>query len=402
MLATSLLKRVLWVLRFPSFAPESGNYRVGAIQTRLPDSIACQIHYPANTTPLQPKQQDFTPYMRPQAVDGIADYSRTPASLLQFLAYRQHPCAVNAEPLQGRFPVVLFSHGLGGCMEMYTQLCQQVASHGFIVVAMEHEEGSGAYAETPLGQPILYSRPDDSPYSRQKVLNFRRPFLKQRVEETTRVLEILLNKNKNATIPPHVQKILQVADTSRGIAFLGHSFGAASLMLATRQYLDSKQQQQQQARMIPNSLSVLDPWCFSLEDDVLNQGMPTEIPTLSILSENWLTNPEVKQVDQFLQHCNTLSSWFIPKSAHASFSDAVSWLPRVVGRKLYLCHKQEQKHKTVPTAAKACVDHIQSALLAAGDNNNYQPPQASEFLQEYKTPQILRKVPSKVVANTAN
>ena len=39
----------------------------------------------------------------------------------------------------GKWPLVLFSHGLGGCEEMYSQLCSFIASYGYIVVAVEHE-----------------------------------------------------------------------------------------------------------------------------------------------------------------------------------------------------------------------------------------------------------------------
>ncbi|PSR94172.1 platelet-activating factor acetylhydrolase, isoform II-domain-containing protein, partial [Coniella lustricola] len=45
---------------------------------------------------------------------------------------------------QPRFPVVVFSHGLGGSRTMYSTICGDLASYGFVVVAMEHRDGSGA------------------------------------------------------------------------------------------------------------------------------------------------------------------------------------------------------------------------------------------------------------------
>ncbi|KND87321.1 Platelet-activating factor acetylhydrolase [Tolypocladium ophioglossoides CBS 100239] len=43
-----------------------------------------------------------------------------------------------------KFPVILFSHGLGGSRLCYSSICGELASFGFIVVALEHRDGSGA------------------------------------------------------------------------------------------------------------------------------------------------------------------------------------------------------------------------------------------------------------------
>lgn len=59
--------------------------------------------------------------------------------------------------MPAQFPVMVFSHGLGGMRTTYSYICADIASHGWVVAAIEHRDGSASLALTESG-PVIYER----------------------------------------------------------------------------------------------------------------------------------------------------------------------------------------------------------------------------------------------------
>jgi platelet-activating factor acetylhydrolase len=53
----------------------------------------------------------------------------------------ESPAGGPAKPI---FPLIMFSHGMGGSKTACSSVCGEFASYGFIVCAVEHRDGSGA------------------------------------------------------------------------------------------------------------------------------------------------------------------------------------------------------------------------------------------------------------------
>lgn len=128
----------------------------------------------------------------------------------------------DAQVVETDFPVVIFSHGLGGNRLIYSSICSDLASHGFIVAAIEHRDGSASLAKGIEDEWIKY---DNVP---PEVWGFRHHQLRHRVAEVELCLSALdhislhgLSSNKNR---PDFKKRLNM----KSLVMAGHSFGGAT------------------------------------------------------------------------------------------------------------------------------------------------------------------------------
>ncbi len=162
LLASSLLLRAQTPGLDPAstpFPPPTGMYPVGTATRLVSDasrtnrfqvatntSFMVTIWYPAQSTSAPASQAAFAPYCD-RALAEHAPYwgaltNRVPS--LGSWARTQAPLAGTAAP----FPIVLYSHGLGdkqgrAARTENTEKAQQLASHGFVVVACDHTDTYG-------------------------------------------------------------------------------------------------------------------------------------------------------------------------------------------------------------------------------------------------------------------
>lgn len=115
--------------------PQGGEAAVRAARAWYPATPA----HPAPTAPLLGAAEA-------QAA-RIGSAGTIPACVLeQMQAVRTAavPRAAMLVPDGPGWPLLLFSHGLGGLAAQNTRLCEELASHGYVVVALSHETGAAA------------------------------------------------------------------------------------------------------------------------------------------------------------------------------------------------------------------------------------------------------------------
>ncbi|WP_436492522.1 alpha/beta hydrolase family protein [Actinokineospora sp. HUAS TT18] len=127
--------------------PLTGPYPVGAAELHLVDATRADPWKPDRRRELMVSVSypaahggQRAPWMSPgiaAAVDTIGvDLLGVPPGSVDWKATRRHAREADRGP--GRWPVVLFSHGLGSLREMHAGLADDLASRGYVVVSMSH------------------------------------------------------------------------------------------------------------------------------------------------------------------------------------------------------------------------------------------------------------------------
>lgn len=131
---------------------EAGPYAVGVLTTVLvdrsrtdavtkePRTLVTEVWYPATDEARQRPKNRYTDFI-PGGVTPLIDTAlkagyRLSAAELDKVFWND--AVRNAPVRQGRFPLIIFSHGNGGTRHQNTFWCDYLASHGYIVVSADH------------------------------------------------------------------------------------------------------------------------------------------------------------------------------------------------------------------------------------------------------------------------
>ncbi|XP_003387647.1 PREDICTED: platelet-activating factor acetylhydrolase-like isoform X1 [Amphimedon queenslandica] len=193
------------LIRGIGIPPPSGSYRVGVTHF-MHKNLFIRLYYPTKAT----SGYQYVPHVynsryRRSALDffgvklaglvsaiaGLVMDTRIPAFLNAPLLNTATPTVdahtstdthshtttdTHSHTAPVSFPALVFSHGLGGSFFSYSAVCCDIASHGFIVAALEHKDGSACLARrrVPPPPPPLANEGEEPNY--QEYLNEWIPF----------------------------------------------------------------------------------------------------------------------------------------------------------------------------------------------------------------------------------
>ncbi|WP_433945901.1 alpha/beta hydrolase family protein [Paenibacillus sp. SN-8-1] len=327
LLGISCIITILPPLALPVFKFEAptGSYAVGTVQYHWKDSardreLNIQVWYPADHT----EGKSHAPYS-PDLSDlakGLSQTYSIPRFLFDYIGLVQTPAYLNA-PISHRkanYPVILFSHGFPGGRYTSTFQTTELASHGFIVISVEHTDGSlttvfpgGKYIGV---DPNLPHYADLTAWD-QLVNNIW-------VKDTEFVIDKLEQINRDDP-----QNIFAGRLDLQRIGMLGHSFGganAAQVMLEDPRIRAAINMDGTFFGTGDLSHGLPRPFLFMSSDPPITSDDLLANPSDSELAANGLTRDEYRLLQQIpirkqeaLQ--NGGQELIIPHADHLTFSD---------------------------------------------------------------------------------
>lgn len=318
-----------------------GAHALGTLRARLPAAggsatrgLFAQLHYPADADAPLLGLEPF-PYFRSEVIEALATSQGLPQWLMRFAigarAEQLDPARAPAHAPRG-WPVIIFSHGLFGTAEFYTQLCRELASMGFIVIAVEHEDGSALYAvDAVTGETIPYTQDprDFDSMTKGEHMTFRQPFLEKRHAELSHTAALVAEAAR-ASLAEDISgsledvalsRVLRRADAGR-LLLAGHSFGATGVVHHLHRLAEST------APLPYHGVLLADVWTEPLPTSVLASGL--QLPFNFLLSDEFAHKENM--VPEYLQLISAsgdqcLSAVHISESNHQWISDTHFWFP---------------------------------------------------------------------------
>jgi len=267
--------------------------------------LMVQIWYPALKSTDQ--EQMFYIERMDERVSYISNELEVPEYLLKNISKIKSNSFYNAESIDGLFPIILFSHGLGGMRTQNTIQAEALASRGYVVVSTDHmyDANISLYPDQNFAENLSHT---DS-LKGEEWYDIRNKQLKYRTGDISYLINMLEKINLG-----HIESTLFNKLNLDKIGIFGHSFGGATSLLAS---INDER---------IDACLAYDAWFIPLEEKVLLNDFNK--PFLHIGQTEWENKLNYQKLDLFLNHCkNDHYKLVIKDSKHFDFTDIPHFSP---------------------------------------------------------------------------
>ncbi|MER8187781.1 hypothetical protein [Kitasatospora sp. NPDC094015] len=236
-----------WAFPVPVFPEPTGGFAVGTRveqwtdplrpETFTPDpddrrTVVAQLWYPAQPSPAGTQRAQYLGRTEREArtvADALAGGVGLPGFLMDGVPRARSHAVVDAPVATGggRFPVVLFSPGSGGVRTQNTAWAEELASHGYLVAALDHPYDSAAVVLTDGRTITTATHSSGDPDEDDRLAA---GWTAIRAADLSFALTRLEGLDRGADADPLRGRL----DTGR-VAVTGHSMGGAAALQAARQ-----------------------------------------------------------------------------------------------------------------------------------------------------------------------
>ncbi|GAB9467075.1 Platelet-activating factor acetylhydrolase, plasma/intracellular isoform ii protein [Globisporangium polare] len=281
------------IFPYPNLSELHGEYKSIGITVGRFGGIECRVLYPSAKAPSTLPPGMRAPFLHhgEYVLKGMSVFSGVPQWIFGCLrsgflaALPNAPVAVPRAAAGGQklWPLVIFSHGMGGSIDLYSVVTQQLASEGNVVVVVNHCDGSASVTRTADDRIAYYQK--ITPEVRDNIdgagFKFRNGQLRQRVQEVRRVLNAVVQEHKTqvelqqqqTNEPAATNNVFALTDVE-SVSLVGHSFGAATAL--TTAHEDER----------IRALVLLDAWMEPVDEHV-KLGLGARVPVIHLLSEHF-------------------------------------------------------------------------------------------------------------------
>jgi dienelactone hydrolase len=142
-----------------------------------------------------------------------------------------------------KLPIVIYSHGLGGTSDVYSYQTMALASQGYIVLSLNHQDGSAPVVQRVDGSFLTFDFEipglNGGKDTEEEYYRARRSRTNLRVKELLASTERLLELNEMDLPELKESKLSLVGRLQKDhMLFMGHSFGGATVLTAAKRRPD--------------------------------------------------------------------------------------------------------------------------------------------------------------------